>query len=82
MRGKPACQRKVADCSKEPREASKTDGKTNAVATNYNSAGSGDVRMVNEIDTIDKDSNSKIPTKEKPNYVTKFIHNGKADQER
>lgn len=50
--------------------------------TDYNSAGSKDVKMVNAINIIDKACHPKIPTKGKPNSVTKLIRNGQVDQER
>lgn len=50
--------------------------------TNYNSAGSKDVKLVNEVNIIDKDSHPKMPTRDKPNSVTKLIHDGQVDQER
>lgn len=47
-----------------------------------NSAGSKDVRIVDEVNIVDKGSHPKVPTKGKPNSVTKVIRNGKVDQER
>lgn len=38
--------------------------------------------MVNEFSVIDKGSHPGVPTKDKPNSVTKIIHNGKVDRER
>lgn len=49
---------------------------------NFNSAGSKDVKLVNEVNVLDKASHPKMPTKGMPNSVTKLIHDGKVDQER
>lgn len=47
-----------------------------------NPAGSKDVRIVDEVNVVDKGSHPKVPTKGKPNSVTKIIRNGKNDQKR
>lgn len=48
---------------------------------NYKPAGSKDVRIVNEVNIVDKESHPKT-TKGNPNSVTKLIHDGQVDQER